>query len=468
MNIGRKFRIYPSEEQQATLSQWIGHQRFIYNSKVQEDRYFRKFARKSLSLVGEQIPCDQQYSQFKTEETAFLKEVPSQILRNGAYKWMAAYQRFFKKLGGRPTIRKKAGRQSVMITSELFRFERIDATSALIHVGTPKNPVGAIRVKTHLEYSIPNSIYISVHGGQWHVSFSNENDTPVATEAELLVALQHLTEAQLLEITSGFDRGVIIPVASSDSSSFDYSKEQKQNIEVAIKGKKKWQKRFSKRQQGSSNRRKAAKRVARYDRKIADIRNDFAHKTSKAIVDAPGSLLAFENLLVKNMTASAKGTIEKPGKNVRQKSGLNRSILHSSWGRIKTYTRYKGLKHGKLTMFVPAAYSSQKCSCCGFTHKDNRVSQSRFICQDCGFECNADFNASINVKNRGVQAVLNNEIAIKVPRKTAFRRAGTVRTDAQASTPVERLSAVPASRPLRSSRLKQETPTRTAVSFGGG
>jgi len=79
MITGKKFRIYPSGDQAKTLLQWIGHQRFIYNAKVQEDRYFRKFAHKALSLVGEQVPCDQQYSQFKTEETAFLKEVPSQI-----------------------------------------------------------------------------------------------------------------------------------------------------------------------------------------------------------------------------------------------------------------------------------------------------------------------------------------------------------------------------------------------------
>ena len=142
MNVGKKFRIYPTKEQQSTLSQWIGHQRFIYNSKVQEDRYFRKFASTSLSLVGEQVPCDQQYSQFKTEETAWLKEVPSQILRNGAYKWMAAYQRYFKNLGGRPTIRKKQGRQSVMITRGLFRFERISGTSARIPdpFGNPEEP----------------------------------------------------------------------------------------------------------------------------------------------------------------------------------------------------------------------------------------------------------------------------------------------------------------------------------------
>jgi len=120
---GKQFRIYPSREQKNILSQWIGHQRFVFNSKVHEDRYFRKFLKKSLTLTGAEVPVDQQYSHFITDDTPFLKEVPSQILRNGASKWYAAYQRFFKKVTkGRPTIQKKTGRQSVMITRELFTF----------------------------------------------------------------------------------------------------------------------------------------------------------------------------------------------------------------------------------------------------------------------------------------------------------------------------------------------------------
>jgi putative transposase len=163
------------------------------------------------------------------------------------------------------------------------------------------------------------------------------------------------------------------------------------------------------------------------------------------------------------MTASAKGTAEEPGKNVRQKAGLNRSILNSGWGKIRSYTQYKGLRKNKLTITIPAHYSSQECSRCGFTHKDNRPSQAEFICQACGFMCNADFNASFVIKKRGVRAVLNNEVRIKIPKKVAFskklaRRAGTVRTDASASTPVERVSVISASKPICNSRLKQEPP----------
>jgi putative transposase len=164
VNEGKKFRIYPTKEQIRTLSQWIGHQRFIYNAKVQEDRYFRKFKSKSLSLIGEDIPCDQKYSQFIGADTAFLKEVPSQILRNGAYRWMSGYQRFFKKLSERPTIKKKHGRQSVMITKELFISYSVDPQTAMIDLGTRKHPVGSVMVNVHLDYEVPAS---DLHLGSW-------------------------------------------------------------------------------------------------------------------------------------------------------------------------------------------------------------------------------------------------------------------------------------------------------------
>lgn len=122
MEIGNKFRCYPTPVQAQALLQWIGCQRHIYNAKVQEDQYYRRFARKSLQHVGLYAPLDQQYSQFKSELTPWLSDIPSQILRNGAVLWKQAYGRYFSKLGGRPTLHNKHGKQSVWLTSELFKF----------------------------------------------------------------------------------------------------------------------------------------------------------------------------------------------------------------------------------------------------------------------------------------------------------------------------------------------------------
>ena len=114
MQIGNRLRCYPTQTQQSLLLQWIGCQRFIYNAKVGEDRYYRAFARKSLEHTGQFAPIDQQYSQFKDDVlTPWLSEVPSQLLRNGAAKWKQAYKRFFSGLGGRPVIHTRHGKQSV-------------------------------------------------------------------------------------------------------------------------------------------------------------------------------------------------------------------------------------------------------------------------------------------------------------------------------------------------------------------
>ena len=158
MQIGNRFRCYPTPAQAQTLLAWIGCQRFIYNAKVGEDRYFRAFARKSLAHTGEFAPVDQQYSHFKTEQTQWLGDVPSQLLRNGAVLWKQAYGRYFSKLGGRPAIHRKSGEQSVWISSELFVFKPVvdkatgEITSYTLHIGTSKFPLGQIKFTAHKDF----------------------------------------------------------------------------------------------------------------------------------------------------------------------------------------------------------------------------------------------------------------------------------------------------------------------------
>ncbi|WP_242620871.1 transposase [Streptomyces sp. BK239] len=105
-------------------------------------------------------------------------------------------------------------------------------------------------------------------------------------------------------------------------------------------------------------------------------------------------LVRFEKLNIKNMTRSAKGTVEQPGRNVAQKSGLNRSILAQGWGLLRQRTGHKA--PGRVED-VPAPYTSLRCSACGWIDKNSRKSQAEFVCSACGFTCNADTNASNNV-----------------------------------------------------------------------
>lgn len=148
MQTGYQFRIYPTREQAHTLLRWIGCQRYIYNAKVGEDRYFRTFARKSLQHVNQHGPLDQKYAHFIGEGSQWLKEVPSVILRNGAVLWKQAYARFFKGLGGRPGIHTRYGKQAVWLTSELFQFVP-NGDSYQLMIGTRKHPVGEIAMTVH-------------------------------------------------------------------------------------------------------------------------------------------------------------------------------------------------------------------------------------------------------------------------------------------------------------------------------
>ncbi len=94
------------------------------------------------------------------------------------------------------------------------------------------------------------------------------------------------------------------------------------------------------------------------------------------------------------MTASAKGTVDEPGTNVRQKAGLNKAILNTGWGALKYKLAYKS---ARLVEVNPQYYTSQTCSRCGFTDKGNRPTQAKFKCLVCGHTDNADINAALNI-----------------------------------------------------------------------
>ncbi|MDQ7001349.1 MAG: transposase, partial [Ghiorsea sp.] len=134
--------------------------------------------------------------------------------------------------------------------------------------------------------------------------------------------------------------------------------------------------------------------------KISNIRKDALHKASTEI-SKNHAMIFMEKLGVSRMSKSAKGNSEEHGVNVKAKSGLNKSILDAGWAMFATMLEYKQRWKGGMVEYVPAAYTSQRCSSCGYTHKDNRVSQSKFECQDCGYQANADFNASLNILAAG-------------------------------------------------------------------
>lgn len=138
--------------------------------------------------------------------------------------------------------------------------------------------------------------------------------------------------------------------------------------------------------------------------KIANIRKDYLHKISNKI-SKNHAIVYVEDLKVANMSKTAKGTVEAPGKNVRQKSGLNRAILDQAWYEFRRQLEYKLAWNGGFLVAVPPQNTSRTCPCCGHIAKENRQTQADFECVDCGYTENADVVGAINILNRG-QAIL--------------------------------------------------------------
>ena len=153
-----------------------------------------------------------------------------------------------------------------------------------------------------------------------------------------------------------------------------------------------------------SNRRKSTKAaLAKLSAKEKDRRKDWIEKTTTDLV-RNYDLIALENLKVKNMTKSAKGTLENPGKNVAQKAGLNRSILEQSWGMFRQRLTDKATNatNPVEVITINPAYTSQRCSKCGHTDKTNRKNQAIFCCKVCRYTNNADVNAAKNIISTAV------------------------------------------------------------------
>ena len=145
------------------------------------------------------------------------------------------------------------------------------------------------------------------------------------------------------------------------------------------------------REGGRRNRAKA--RVARLHAKVRQARRDLAHQLSARLV-RDFDLIAHEALDVEAMTRSARGTLERPGRNVAQKGGLNRSILDAGWGQLLCLITYKAASAGRMIQRVPAARTSQTCARCGHTSGESRVTPDRFACVACGHDAHADANSA--------------------------------------------------------------------------
>ncbi len=323
---------------------------------------------------------------------AWLDDAPSaaeqMVLRN----LDMAYQRMFKGLGRRP--RPKDRRSPLSL--------QVPATT--IGKGTPRRLSkrrGVIRFPLlgDLQFRWTRDINgeigtvtIAKRDGRWWVSMLVYSDRTVAEPND--------------GPAIGIDRGVAIAAVGSDGSTFTVPR-----LTVEETARLRRLERRAARQEEARRARPAGERarsarhqqtldqIAKLKRRERDRRRDATHKISRDLVTRHG-FIAIEDLNVAAMTKSARGTVENPGTNVAQKAGLNRAILQSGWGALRTQIEYKAPWYGSQVVVVDPAYTSQCCSSCGHTDPRNRTTQADFRCVACGHEENADVNAARNILAR--------------------------------------------------------------------
>ena len=173
----------------------------------------------------------------------------------------------------------------------------------------------------------------------------------------------------------------------------------------------------------SSNWKKAKARIQKIHARIGNARRDYLHKTSTTI-SQNHAMVCIEDLQVRNMSKSAAGTTESPGRKVRAKSGLNKAILDQGWAEFRHQLDYKLVWNGGHLIAVPPQNTSRTCPSCGHVSKDNRQTQARFECMECGFEENADVVGAINILRAG-----HARLACEVSGAVMPPAAGTHRSD---------------------------------------
>ena len=365
-----KFELMPNGEQTRKMKQFCGCSRFVFNKALayqneqyQQDNSFKFSYYKLSSLLPEW-----------KQELGWLKDCNAQVLQSSLKDLESSFKNFFAKRADFPKFKRKGSKES-------FRFPQgCKLEQHNNRIWLPK--IGWVRYRNSRNVlgEIKN-VTVSQKCGKWYVSIQTESE-------------QEIPAPKSGEI--GIDMGVVRFATLSDGQFFEPI-----NAFKTLRGKlAKLQKQFKNKTKFSKNWQKLKAKIAKLHHKISNIRKNHLHQISSTI-SKNHAIVYVEDLKVANMSKSAKGNTEKHGKNVKQKSGLNRAILDQAWSEFRRQLDYKLLWRGGHLIAVPPKNTSRCCPACGHTTKDNRLTQENFECVDCGYTENADVVGAINVLKRG-------------------------------------------------------------------
>jgi putative transposase len=366
-----RYRLFPVPAQEAVLRDHCAHARYVWNLAVEQHSHWRP-GREGAPGYLEQC---RQLTQARAKHpwlAAGSQTVQQQALRDFAWA-MAAYLDRGNPVR-RPSWRKAGRNEGFRIVGRRRQWDVRRLSRRTGAVWIPK--AGWVRFRWSRLVPVGAKSYRVTmdRAGRWHVAFTAIPEPIRAPDNGEVV---------------GIDRGVAVSAALSDGELLTVP---------GLTGRertklRRLERKLARAKRGSNRRAQARLAIARLRARETDRRKDWAEKASTDIARR-FDMIRVEDLQVRKMTRSAKGTAVSPGRNVRAKAGLNRGILRSGWGLM--VRRLEDKAPGRVEKVNPA-FTSQRCSACGHVDANSRESQARFACTACGFACHADVNAARNI-----------------------------------------------------------------------
>jgi transposase len=367
-----RYRLLPTPAQQAVLRGHCAHARYVWNLAIEQHAHWHPGRTNAPGYLEQ---C-RQLTAARTEH-GWLRQ-GSQMVQQQALRAIAqAMAAFFDPANParRPSWRKAGWDEGFRVVGR--RGRQWDVRRLSRHVGqvwVPKAGWVHFRWSRAVPPGVKSYRVTMDRAGRWHVAFAAIPD-PVSAPGNGQVV--------------GIDRGVAVSAALSTGELLHApgltARETKRLLRL--------ERRLARAQRGSNRRKRVRLAIARLKARQTDRRKDWAEKASTEIARR-FDLIRIEDLQIANMTRSAKGTRENPGRNVRAKARLNLGILASGWGLL--VRRLEEKASGRVEKIKPA-FTSQRCSACGHVDANSRESQARFACTACGFADHADVNAARNI-----------------------------------------------------------------------
>ena len=364
---GYKTELDLNRAQITACLQHAGVARFTYNWGLR--RYQEEYAagRKTPTAIG----LHKELNALKKTDFPWMYDVskcaPQEALRN----LEKAFKNFFnnvkkKKQGkhkgklGYPRFKtKKKGIGSFRLTGLIHVHEK--------HIQLPR--LGLLKLK-EANYIPTQEVHIlsatvSEKAGRWYVSVQVEEEIadPMKAQGKAI----------------GVDLGVKTLATTSEAVAYENPKALRKNLKKLAQ----MARRHPRKVKGSKNRKKAARKLARMHARIARIRSNALHQATTAIAKTKPCTIVLEDLNVQGMMQNRK---------------MSRAVGDVGMHEFKRQITYKAEQEGSSLLMVSRWFpSSQTCSCCGWIDKDQDLDDRVFVCLDCGYVADRDYNAAKNI-----------------------------------------------------------------------